>query len=96
MTREGEGTAGSTFWTLVFTLIGVLIGRWSTARSMAAQADALAAALDRVRRLEAENDRLRDEAAQRADAQLPQGTSIFGRPIIRVKLHPTKKRRRRM
>lgn len=96
MQREGEGTAGSTFWTLVFTLIGVLVGRWSTARSMAAQADELANAIERVRRLEAENDRLRDEAAQRADAQLPQATSIFSRPIVRVKLHPPRKRRRRL
>lgn len=93
MTREGEGTAGSTFWTLVFALIGVLVGRWSTARSMATQADALAGALDRVRRLEAENDRLRDEAAQRADAQPPLS---FTRPIVRVKLHPPRKRRRRL
>ena len=89
MPRGSEGTAGSTFWTILFAAIGFFFGRWSTARSMAVQADALSSAVDRIRRLEAENDRLRDEAAQRADAQLP--PAVFVRPIVRVKL---RKRRR--
>lgn len=95
MQRDGEGTAGSAFWTIVLAFVGLLFGRWSTARARAAQDEALTAALERVRRLEAENDRLRDEAAQRADEPPPKALA-FAKTVVRVKMHPTRKRRRRM
>jgi len=95
MSGKGEGTAGSTFWTIVIAFVGLLIGRWSTARARAAQDEALTAALERVSRLEAENDRLKDEAAQRADSALPP-TPLFPKTMVRVKLNPHKKRRRRL
>lgn len=95
MQRNGEGTAGSPFWTLVLAFVGLLIGRWSTARARAAQDEALTAALERVSKLEAENDRLKDEAAQRADSALPP-PQLFPKAMVRVKLNPHKKRRRRL
>lgn len=96
MSGKGEGTAGSTFWTLVIAFVGLLIGRWSTARARAAQDEALTAALERVSRLEAENDRLKDEAAQRADSALPLPPPLFPKTMIKVKLNPHRKRRRRL
>jgi hypothetical protein len=92
MSGKGEGTAGSAFWTIVLAFVGLLIGRWSTARARAAQDEALTAALERVSRLEAENDRLKDEAAQRADAALP--PPLFPKTMIKVKLNSRKRRRR--
>lgn len=92
MPRAGEGASEASLWTLFTALLGLLFGRWSTARARAEQAEALAAALERVARLEAELAQARDEAAQRTDAALPPAPS---KTIVRVKLHGQRARRRR-
>ncbi len=92
MPRAGEVDSDASLWTLFTAFLGILFGRWSTARARAAQAEALAAALERVSRLEAELAQARDEAAQRADASLPPATP---KTIVRVKLHGQRARRRR-
>lgn len=91
MAREGD--TGSLFWTIIAFLLGTLSGKWATARSRTEQAFALAAALERVAALEAENDRLRDEAAQRLDSTLP---PLLPRPMVRIHLPALRKRRRRL
>lgn len=95
MPRAGAEASGASLWTVFAALVGFFFGRWTSARTQAAQAEALSAALDRCTRLEAEVAQLRDEAAQRADAALPPVLVPLPRPIVRVKIHQHRPKRRR-